>query len=332
MFSDIYFRLLLEVMERDSHIQSIPKLIDDAKRAELNSVRNFYLLIRSAYQQYPQTNIGFEFGGHIKPINACDFSRLITTADTVYAAFSLLVDQYPRLSLKVFPQLYRNERDLSIALSTPSEYLLKDGYRRFSSETFFRYCMSILKDLTDREVKPKKIYFDYPKPKYADEYQRIFACELVFDAPLAMIVFDEAIADTALSSRNPYLHDVYLMKSQETWQGMKRQQSFRYRAISQMMQGYPKSFNSQWLAQSLNISTRGLQKRLSAEGSSFSAILQVVRREITKICLYQKHEDFDEVGKNLGFQTQASFRKFFKQQFGISPRMLEESICEEPIN
>lgn len=326
MFSDIYFRLLLEVMTKDSRIKNIPSLKNqDEKNVGLDSVRHFYKLIISIYEQCHDSNIGLEFGRQVKPINACDFSRLIATSKNVIEGLNTIEEYYSRLNLKPFPMLHKDDQHISMALCFPYEDDIEYGHKRFCSETFFSFCLSFLSDLVDHKIEPVALYLDYPQPSYTKEYIRQFNCELVFDAPLSMIVLERSIESLSLSSANESLHEVYLIKAQETWQQTKRLQKFHYRALSQMMKHFPEDFNGQYLAQTLNISPRGLQKRLSAEGSSFSSISQVVRRELIKICLFQRHITLDETATLLGFQSQNSFRKFFKLQFGANPQVYLDS-------
>ena len=322
MFSDIYFRLLLEVMSKDPNIKKIPSLrLDGEKNSNLNSVVNFHRLIKSIYEQCPDSSIGLEFGRQIKPINACDFSRLIATSKDVSSGLDALVDFYPRLNLKPFPLLYKNEKHISIALCFPYEKAIGMAHKRFCSETFYSFCLNLLCDVVIEPINAVKLYLDFPKPSYASEYQALFKCEVEFDAPLSMVVFDRSIENLPLTSANECLHEVYLTKAHEAWQQVKRQQNFQYRTLSQLMRDFPASFNGQYLADALNISPRGLQKRLSAEGCSYSLMCQVVRKELVKVCLYQRHYELEDVAACLGFQSQGSFRKFFKAHFGLKAQL-----------
>lgn len=329
MFSDIYFRLLLEVMGKDPNIKKIPSLkLDDEKHSNLNAVLNFHRLIKSIYEQCPESSIGLEFGRQVKPINACDFSRLIATSKDVASGFDALVEFYPRLNLKPFPLLYKNEQHISIALCFPYEKPIGMAHKRFCSETFYSFCLNLLSDVVVAPICPVKLYLDFPKPSYANEYQQLFQCEVEFDAPLSMIVFDRSIENHPLTSANECLHEVYLTKAHEAWQQVKRQQNFQYRTLSQLMRDFPASFNGQHLADALNISPRGLQKRLSAEGCSYSLMCQVVRKELVKVCLYQRSYELEDIAACLGFQSQASFRKFFRTHFGLTASMHEAQSIE----
>jgi AraC-like DNA-binding protein len=69
----------------------------------------------------------------------------------------------------------------------------------------------------------------------------------------------------------------------------------------------------------LNISVRGLQKKLNKHERSFSHIANLARRELAKIYLIQKQQSIDFTAEQLGFQTSSGFRRFFKTEFEMSP-------------
>ncbi len=321
MFSDIYFRLLLDVMDKDPNIQHTPsKLTKESEDSSVTSVKYYGQLISSAYQQNPGSNIGLVFGRHMSPINGCDFSGLLTTAKHVGQCFKLLVNQYHTLNLKLFPTLSIKNKIVSISISFPYQGENNEDETRFCNETFYSYCLNYLRSLLNKNINPLRVHLNFPKPHYADQLEALFRCPIIYDSPISMIEFSEDIMSLELPSWNKSLHDVYLSRAQESWRAMKRLQSFRYRAVTILMTQAPKGFNSQYLAEEMSISTRGLQKRLSAEGSSFSHICQQARRELTKVCLFQLDLSLEDTALTLGFQTQASFRRFFKASFKVAPK------------
>ena len=321
MFSDIYFRLLLDVMDKDPSIQYTPnRLSKDSEDFAVTSVKYYGQLISSAYKQNPDSNIGLVFGQHMSPINGCDFSRLLTTAQHIGQCFDLLVNHYHTLNLKLFPILHIKKGIVSISISFPYQSENNEDETRFCNETFYSYCLNYLRALIDKNINPLRVHLNFSKPLYAEQLESLFRCPIVYDSPISMIEFSEDIMARELPSWNKTLHEVYLSRTQESWKAMKRLQSFRYRAVTILMAHAPSGFNGQYLANEMSISIRGLQKRLSAEGSSFSYICQQARQELTKVCLFQLQLSLEDTAFTLGFQTQASFRRFFKSCFKMGPK------------
>lgn len=327
MFSDIYFRLLVELMEQDNNLPGIPapKLSSNDAYAP---VRYFSELIDYIYEHDHDSGLGIRFGNHLSPLNVCDFSRLLTTADTFRDALNILIKYYHMMGLKPFPSVNEQSDTFTIALSFPYKEGYVEGCKRFAEETFYAYTVNFVKDIVCPGINPVRVHLDYSEPKYSTEYLSQFQCPIEYNAPLSVIEFSEHLLDMPLSTANASLHKVYLNRAMDAWQTLKREQSTCYRAITHTMQNAPGCFNAQVLADSLSISIRGLQKRLSAEGSSISYVSQLARRELTKLCMIQKGMDTEDTARLLGFQTVASFRKFFKQQFGISPTSFLRSLHE----
>lgn len=318
MFSDIYFRLLVELMEQDPSIPEIPKP-NLSGQVAFSPAQYFSELIDFIYESNVDSDLGIRFGNHLSPMNICDFSRLLTTSNSIRDGLDIMINYYHMLGLKPFPSVHESYDTFSVAIAFPYEEHYHDGCKRFAAETFYSYAINYVRDIIRPDLNPKRIFLDFSKPAYCDTYLEKFRCPIEYDAPLSMIEFSDHIIDAPLPTANPSLHKVYLNKAKDSWQTLKRLQSTRYRTITQIMQYAPDCFNSQVLADSMNISVRGLQKRLSAEGSSISFVTQLARRELTKTCMIQKGMDIEDTAKALGFQTLASFRKFFKQQFGTSP-------------
>jgi AraC-like DNA-binding protein len=321
MISDIYFRLLLDIIDNDPAITEQPlsykELCFEGVGAPL---KYFSYLIEFIYKHNIDSNMGFIYGKNVVALNLCDFFRTITTAETVEECLSATVKIYHILGLKPYPAIFKGKKISSLAIAFPYENSSFEYVRRFTCEVFFSYGLDLFQKAVSSDVKPIRIFLDYPKPSYAKHYDQLFDCEIIYDSPIALIEFPSSILSASLPSHNKPLHNIYMAKAFEQWSDTKRNQNFRYRAITQLMNQSQFNFSSSNLADAMNISTRGLQKRLAAEDSSYSQVSKLARRELAKICLFQKGMDFEETAKKLGFQTQVSFRKFFKEQFGDNPK------------
>jgi AraC-like DNA-binding protein len=74
------------------------------------------------------------------------------------------------------------------------------------------------------------------------------------------------------------------------------------------------------VAAHLGLSRRTLDRRLAAEGTSFHALLDSVRREIAWRQLHESRRSLTDIAGLLGFQGLPAFSAWFRAGFGLSPR------------
>jgi AraC-like DNA-binding protein len=332
MISDIYFRFLLETISNDASIIEKPSTHQELG-IEQNKVpiKYFSYLIEFNYTQNINSKLGLTFGKNVVALNLCDFFRMINSAETIEECLNDTVNSYHILGLRPYPMMQKGPKTTSLSISYPYDDKPCEFVSRFTCEVFFTYGLDLLQKSISKDIKPTRIFFDFPKPNYSEKYDELFGCEITYDAPLSLIEFDSILLNATLPSHNKPLHNIYMTKAFEKWRDTKRSQSFRYRATTHLMSQSPYNFSSSNLASNMNISTRGLQKRLASEDCSYSQLCKSARRELTKICLFQKGMDLEETANILGFQTQISFRKFFKEVFGHTPKVYLSSISKEEL-
>ena len=72
-------------------------------------------------------------------------------------------------------------------------------------------------------------------------------------------------------------------------------------------------------AQHLGINRRTIHRRLAAEGQTFSAIVDAVRRELAPRYMQDDHRTLAEVSLLLGFSAPSGFSRWYRRQFGDKP-------------
>jgi AraC-like DNA-binding protein len=320
MLDDIYPRLLLEIIPQELKRSSldIQRTIAD-HNAGKHTKSVYGQLIKSVYMTQPESNIGIEFGKFLIPSNLCDFSRILITAQNLKSAIDV-VDQFFFIhGASYYPLIHIKRGVASIALTFPYKNNIHECQRRFCSEASFSYLINAIRETSTPNFKPKKVMFDYPEPAYVKDYHPLFGENLLFNQPLNLIEFEEQCIYKTLSSSNPTLHQMYLNKCLDEMRSIEKQSTFEHKAVSFLMHNHPESFNSQKLATKLNISVRGLQKKLNKHDSSFSNIANTARRELAKAYLIQEQQNIDYTAEQLGFQTSSGFRRFFKTEFELNP-------------
>lgn len=312
MLDEIYLRLLNELAPNNLRLKEL-----DTQRifSSEDSKSAYRQLLRSIYDQDEGSNIGLEYGRYLKPHALCDFSRTLMTAKDFKASLHLIDTLHYMQGASYCLSTNHSNEHTSISVCYPYKNRISSRQKRFCCEAVFSYILNLARDSMGQDVNPCALYLDAPKPEYSAEYEAIFKCPIIYDSPLAMIAFDTNLLDRPLSTSNDTLHQLYLSKCCEQVRRAEKQWSITYRVVTQLIRNHPTTFSSSELACKLNISVRGLQKRLSKEERSFSELSALARRELVKVYLLQKHTPIEAVCENLGFQTVSGFRRFVKSEF-----------------
>jgi len=320
MLDDIYPRLLLEIIPEELKLNSlgIQRLISE-HNADHDSNAVYGKLIKSIYSAQPNSDIGIRYGRYLSPSNLCDFSRILITSQNLRSAFDIIERTYYVHGASYYPFISHRKGVTSISITFPFKTRVHPCQRRFCAEASFSYIVNAIREAVDTNFQPLRLCLDYDKPTYEDEYQKSFGEQIQFNAPLCLLEFDEKYLYQTMSSYNPALHQMYLNKCLDNLRLTDRQHNFEHKAVCFLLQHHPESFNSKKLATMLNISVRGLQKKLNKQELSFSHIANLARRELAKIYLIQKQQSIDYAAEQLGFQTSSGFRRFFKAEFEVNP-------------
>jgi AraC-like DNA-binding protein len=320
MLDDIYPRLLLEIIPEELKLNSLgsQRLISE-HNADHDSNAVYGKLIKSIYTAQPNSNIGIKYGQLLSPSNLCDFSRLLITSQNLRSAFDILENTFFIHGASYYPFISSRKGVTSVSFTFPFKTHVPSPQRRFCAEATFSYIVNAIQETAAPNFKPLKVYFDYEQPSYAQDYHASFGENIQFNAPLCLLEFDEKHLYPTFKSHNIALHKMYLNKCLDNSRVTERQHSFEYKAACFLLQHHPESFTSKKLATMLNISVRGLQKKLNKQELSFSHIANLARRELAKIYLFQKRQSIDYTAEQLGFQTSSGFRRFFKTEFEMSP-------------
>ena len=183
------------------------------------------------------------------------------------------------------------------------------------SNDFQLACSATLsKRLTGIDPTFLEARFAHPKPAYTAEYDRIFRCELRFDAPDNALVFPRAQLDTELRGRNPGLQAAYTMHAEEALRrlghGKGTSERVRETLLTQLRTG---NSDMRSIARSLATTAATLRRHLEQEGTTLSELLDEVRRDLATKYLGDPTLAITEVAFLLGFSHVPAFYKAFRR-------------------
>jgi len=165
---------------------------------------------------------------------------------------------------------------------------------------------------------PISVNFSHDAPADPSLHRRVFACRVEFGSEFNGIVCRAADLDAPNPSADPAMAR-YAQRFVDTLapiNGPSVALDVR-RAIYLMLPSG--RADSACVAQGLGLSVRTMQRQLDEAGTSFTDLLNEVRRELA--LRYMDHPGYGmaRIGELLGYGTPGSFTRWFAAQFGMPP-------------
>ena len=213
---------------------------------------------------------------------------------------------------------------LAIAEQRP---LLVD--RVFAYEWLLRLLHGLACWLVGRGIALDAVDFPYPRPAHADDYALIYTAHSRFEAPrLAARIAgnllelpvrrDEAALQRFLDGAPGKLTMLY-----------RNDRELVMRVRDHLRAALPELPELEATAAALKLTPRTLNRRLEAEGSSFRAIKDALRRDIALSRIAKSTQPVATLAADLGYADPSAFYRAFVGWTGVSPsayrRRLQES-------
>ncbi|WP_447748305.1 AraC family transcriptional regulator [Pseudomonas nicosulfuronedens] len=151
-------------------------------------------------------------------------------------------------------------------------------------------------------------------------YERFFGCPVEFSAPRNALVFPEVMLAARIQGADPRTHKSLLLEADlqlgRSYAPLSVIGRLRALLIEQMPGG---EVSLESLASQLAMSPRTLQRKLAAEGDSFTQVLETMRLELADHYLRRTDSSVMEIALMLGFSQASAFSHAFRQARGISP-------------
>lgn len=188
-----------------------------------------------------------------------------------------------------------------------------------SIDTLVGVYVRMCRGLVGRHYSPLAIELRRPRPALTEDFERLWRAPIRFAAEQNRLIFDADSIERLLDSGNPELARLsdavctrYLARIERSNIGA------RVRKV--LMQRLPTSEPSQeQVAESLNMSARTLQRKLSDSHTTFKEILDETRHALALEYLSAAQHSVAEITHLLGFSRSSSFTRAFRRWTGLSP-------------
>lgn len=178
--------------------------------------------------------------------------------------------------------------------------------------------------LIGQRIGLEQATFGYPRPAHGAEYDLLFPCPVVFDAPHSSLSFHSRYLDM------PLLQDERTLKRflERSPADLLSRPDDGHSLSSQLRRLLSRD-TARWpdldtVAAHLYISPQTLRRHLREEGTSFQELKDHLRRDIAIYHLGRADLSLQQIAEQLGFSEPSAFHRAFKKWTGVTPGAYRE--------
>lgn len=161
----------------------------------------------------------------------------------------------------------------------------------------------------------------HPRPVHAAEYDRIFQVPVTFGADWNAVRLDMTLADHPVALLPRFAFGPLSDRAEALLHSLEGARTVRGRVEALLLPIlHTGEVGVEQVAAGLGMSRQTLFRRLKAEGATFEAILDDLRRRLAIDYLSARKVSVNETAYLVGFSEAASFSRAFKRWTGRSPR------------
>jgi AraC-like DNA-binding protein len=208
-------------------------------------------------------------------------------------------------------------RDAVVAVTNRIE---RPEARRFADETLLVMVHGLVCWLAGRRIPLSLAEFAYPRPEYAQEYTVMYSQRLQFEAERTAIRFDARLLALPVVQTEATLKKFLRTAPQSVFLKYRNEDGWtarlRRRLRGSIGQAWPRFED---VAREFHVAPTTLRRRLEAEGASYQAIKDDLRRDAAVHHLCDTRLTVAEIAAALGFQETSAFHRAFKRWSGVQP-------------
>jgi AraC-like DNA-binding protein len=179
----------------------------------------------------------------------------------------------------------------------------------------------------DSRIPLIETHFPFAPPAHHDAYPLMFRGPVQFDASEAKFSFDARYLSLPLHRDERDLQQMLLRALPLTVLQYRRDRLLVQKVRQLLKDQTNQSCTAESLAEQLHVSTRTLHRQLREEGASLQDMKDWARRDKSIELLIRSKRSIKQVSLAVGFQSEKSFARAFKQWTGKTPKEYRVS-CE----
>ena len=197
--------------------------------------------------------------------------------------------------------------------------------REFCLVSLLRNLLGYASWLIDSRIALSETRLPFAAPPHADAYPHLFAGPIRFAADTAGFSFDARYLALPLRRDEAALRTM-LQRALPLTVHQYRRDRLLVHSVKQILAASPaRAHTAEDVAAQLNTSVRTLHRQLKEEGVSLQHLKNEHRREQAQRLLLHTRKPVKQIAAAVGFDSEKSFARAFRQWTGISPSRYRES-------
>lgn len=169
------------------------------------------------------------------------------------------------------------------------------------------------------DAPPREVRFMHARPDHWAACEALFGAPVCYGCERNAIVVPRTALELPLVGNDGPLFSVLLQQAEVELTRLPRLRSFGTRVREVIAADVAGACHLSAVARALHVSESTVQRRLQAEATSHTALLDDVRREQALSLLGDPALNVSEVAYRLGFSHRPAFHRAFKRWYGSSP-------------
>ena len=261
-------------------------------------------------------HLGLEIAKHYRPTDFHGLAVAFLASNNLRTALARFARYHHCLNTAFASRLEQHPDRLDLVCPTID---VDDDAKRVIQDARAAVIVDLCRTGADGVLDPLKVEFTYPAPKDASEHSALFRCPIAFGAEEWRLSFRASDVDRPFLASNRELaraSDQILDSMCKALQQDDLVSRVKFAMVEELPSGSP---SEEAVARAVSMSTRSLQRRLAEEGTSFTTLLAVVRKELAEQYVQDRQIPVTEISYMLGFSDVSSFSRAFKRWTGHSP-------------
>ncbi len=260
---------------------------------------------------------GLHMGEMIRPRFMGELGYAAMSSATLGDAINLMIP-FSRITTEFARLNSRSENGrLTLIWETPFEDLPEARHR---AEAFFAAAITFGHWITDSDRAPVRVSFRHSAPDSAQEHERVFGCPVAFEQPETAVVLDRTLLDLPLRDSNPDVHRVMRTRIQHAMTNYRARDHLLDQVRAEIQRQIPRRPPQlESVADALNLKPWTLRRRLRAQNTDFSTLLDAERQKAAVDRLIYSEHSVSQIAVELGYSEQSAFNRAFRRWFGCTP-------------